>query len=118
MIKSFFCAFCLQWECCIGTDEYDEWLSNHENECQSNHKGSAGKMELDAIIDMFARSVDEYGVKYKYYVEDGDSKTYKVLLDKQPYGKDFQTIKKECVGHVQKRMGIRLRNAKKEKKGF
>ncbi len=30
----------------------------------------------------------------------------------KPYGKDVQIAKKECVGHVQKRLGTRLRKLK------
>lgn len=35
----------------------------------------------------------------------------------EPY-KNFPVLKKECVGHVQKRMGTRLRNLKKNTKGL
>ena len=52
-----------------------------------------------------------YRIKYDYNVGDGDSKVYKAVCDAKPYG-DFIIEKKECVGHVQKRMGIRLRNLK------
>ena len=33
-------------------------------------------MEVDAIKEMFAESVEKYGVKYLNYIGDGDSKTY------------------------------------------
>ena len=118
VIKSSYCAACKLWEKRSGTDAYVEWLNGHEEECRINHEGSAGKMEVDAIIEMFQRSDELYGVKYKYYVGDGDSKTFKSILDKHPYGEEFQVLKKECVGHVQKRMGTRLRNTKKEHKGI
>jgi len=35
------------------------------------------------------------------------------ILDAKPYGDDFAVVKSECVGHVEKRMGSRLRNLKK-----
>ncbi|KAJ8960473.1 hypothetical protein NQ318_013757 [Aromia moschata] len=35
-----------------------------------------------------------------------------------PYDNDPKVMKKECVGHVEKRMGTRLRNAKKTNKGL
>lgn len=118
VIKSSYCAACKLWEPRSGTDEYMDWLENHVDECQANHEGSSGKMEVDAILDMFKRSEDKYGVKYKYYIGDGDSKTFKTILDEKPYGEGFQVIKKECVGHIQKRMGTRLRNVKKNTKGL
>ncbi|KZC10036.1 hypothetical protein WN55_01787 [Dufourea novaeangliae] len=65
---------------------------------------------------MFQRSEKLFGVKYCNYVGDGDTKTFKAILDKQPYGEDFKIIKSECVIHVEKRMGSRLRNIKKTAK--
>jgi len=38
-------------------------------------------------------------------------------LNAEPY-KDLLVTKKECVGHVEKRMGTRLRNVKKNNKGM
>lgn len=57
---------------------------------------------------MFQRPVKN-GVRYRNYIGDGDSKAYSGLVNSKPYGDDFSIVKKECVGHVQKRMGIRLR---------
>ncbi|EFN83912.1 hypothetical protein EAI_07688, partial [Harpegnathos saltator] len=80
--------------------------------CQSNHEGSAGKMEIDSVIEMFKRSLSLYNMKYISYIGDGDSKTFKGLIDAQPY-ENTVVQKKECIDHVQKRMGTRLRNVKK-----
>lgn len=49
------------------------------------------------------------------YIGDGDSKTHKGVVDANPYP-DVQVNKKEDIGHVQKRMGSRLRNLRKAKK--
>lgn len=49
------------------------------------------------------------------YIGDGDTKTFKAILDKKPYD-NVEVMKYECVGHVEKRMGTRLRKVKKEKK--
>lgn len=47
---------------------------------------------------------------------DGDSATFKNLQDAEPYpGITLQ--KKECIGHVQKRMGRQLRDLKQNLKG-
>ncbi|GFU49515.1 uncharacterized protein TNCV_1590611 [Trichonephila clavipes] len=43
---------------------------------------------------------------------DGDTKTFNVLSENKPYGDDHLIQKIECVGHVQKRMGTRLRKLK------
>lgn len=57
-------------------------------------------------------------MKYLFYVGDGDSKTFAAILASKPYGDDVLITKKECVGHVQKHLGIRLRNVRKANKGL
>ncbi|RLU19001.1 hypothetical protein DMN91_009359 [Ooceraea biroi] len=73
-------------------------------------------MEVTAITEMFTASQEKYGVKYGNYIGDGDSKTFKAVVDLNPYGDDFPITKSECIGHIEKRMGSRLRNVKKTKK--
>ncbi|XP_071579129.1 uncharacterized protein [Temnothorax nylanderi] len=116
VIKSSYCQACTVWRKREGTEEYANWYENHQEECASNHDGSAGKMEVDAVKEMFSTSENKYGVKYGNYIGDGDSKTFKAILDLNPYGDDFPVSKNECIGHVEKRIGSRLRNIKKEKK--
>ncbi|EFN88217.1 hypothetical protein EAI_00153, partial [Harpegnathos saltator] len=70
---------------------------------------SAGKMEVDAAVEMFSRSEELHNIRYSSYIGDGDSKTFKGIFESRPYGEDCTVLKKECVGHVQKRMGARLR---------
>lgn len=67
-------------------------------------------MEVSATTEMFARAKDINGVKYIYYVGDGDSKTFKSIAENNPNVK-----KKECIDH--KRLGTRLRNLVKKTKG-
>lgn len=95
------CEFGAQKE---DTEEYAEWVENHKEECAVNHDGSAGKMEVDAVVEMFRRSETLHQVKYTQYIGDGDSKTFKCIIDAKPY-EDFTVLKKECMDHVQKRMG-------------
>lgn len=116
-VKSKYCKECEYWQKKEGTAEYDEWHELHEPYCNANHSGSAGKMEPDAVVQMFSRSESTYNVRYAYYVGDGDSKTFKSIQDAKPYG-NFAVTKKECIGHVQKRLGTRLRNLKKEVKNL
>lgn len=116
-VKCKYCKGCESWKSKEGTAEYEQWYANHINECQSNHEGSSAKMELDSAIEMFARSEALYGMKYVNYVGDGDSKTYKGIVDSHPYN-NCEVKKKECIDHVQKRMGTRLRNLKKKVKGL
>ena len=78
--------------------------SKHTDECNANHEGSAGKIEVDSIVEIFKCSIEKYNVQYRNYVGDGDSKTYTGIMNANPYG-DLKFTKKECIGHVQKRMG-------------
>ena len=70
-------------------------------------------MEInDFAIEMFRRSLENLGVRFLYYVGDGDSKTYTGSIQAAPYG-ETEVTKKECVGHVQKRIGTHLRAYKR-----
>lgn len=33
-------------------------------------------MEVAGVVDMFRSSVPQYGIRYKYYLGDGDSSAY------------------------------------------
>lgn len=45
-----------------------------------NHEGSAAKIEVNGIIEMFKRSEEKYGVKYSHYIGDGDTKTFQTRI--------------------------------------
>ena len=118
IIKSSFCKACSLWTGKQESAEYEEWYTEHEANCGSNHEGSAGKMEVDAVTEMFSRSLGKYGVSYTNYIGDGDSKTFGSIVSSNPYGSSHPIKKRECIGHVQKRMGRRLRDLKKKTKGL
>lgn len=117
LVKSKYCKSCEFWKKKADTEEYKEWFETHEENCQANHEGSAGKMEVDAVTEMFKRSESLHNLRYENYVGDGDSKTFKGIVDSQPY-LHFIVKKKECIDHVQKRAGTRFRNIKKRTKGL
>ncbi|GFX49109.1 uncharacterized protein TNCV_3077271 [Trichonephila clavipes] len=77
-----------------------------------NHNGSAGMMETVGMVRIFQRSLSHRSVRYTSYIGDGDSKTFSSITASNPYGEDITVSKIECVGHVQKRMGTRLRKLK------
>jgi len=116
-VKSKFCKICESWASKEGTTEYDEWKLNHADQCQVNHEGSSAKMEVDGATEMFARSEELHGIRYSSYIGDGDSKTFKGIVESHPYS-NLTVTKKECIDHVQKRMGTRLREVKKKTKGL
>jgi len=116
VVKSSVCKACSAWKNKEDTEEFADWYESHQSECTSNHSGSAGKMEVDSVQEMFNASSQKFGVHYTNYIGDGDSKTFQAILNLNPYGDECPVRKSECVNHVEKRMGTRLRNIKKEKK--
>ena len=65
-----------------------------------NHEGSSGKIELDTMKEMFSTSKEKFGVKYSNYIDDGDSQTFKAILELNAYGDEMTIVKSECIGHV------------------
>lgn len=66
---------------------------------------------------IFERSEEKHKLRYTEYYGDGDSKGFSGV-EKTYIDKGLKVVKKECVGHVQKRVGTALRKLKKEKKGM
>lgn len=112
-VRSSYCKACERWKGQEDTVEFSFWYHMHKENCSANHEGSAGKMEVDGVCEMFVRSPEKFGVRYGYYIGDGDSKTFKMLLNVMPYGEDFTVKKKECVLHVKKRLYKRASEGKK-----
>ena len=116
VVKRSYCQACTQQKKTLNDQEFEEWYEDHKNSCTLNHTGSSGKMQVDSIVEMFLRSIVKFRVKYLNYIDDGDSKTFAGILKMIPYGEDCPVTENECVGHIQKRMGTRLRNKKKAAK--
>lgn len=97
----------------INDAEFVEWYETHKDQCSANHEGSAGKMEVDSIVEIFKRSIEKYNVQYRNYIGDGDSKTYTGIVNAHPYGA-LEVIKKECIGHVTETNGIKTSSISKK----
>ncbi|GFX13531.1 uncharacterized protein TNCV_2192851 [Trichonephila clavipes] len=69
-------------------------------------------MESEGALRIFSRSLPNYNVRYVQYLGDGDSKGFLRVQESNIYGDEFPVEKLECIGHVQKRMGARLRALK------
>ncbi len=92
--------------------KYINWKLKHSLECGPKHVGSSGAMEVGGTMAMYERSVRKNGLRYVSFIGDRDSSTFQTVSDAKPYGNDVLTTKKECVSHVQKRQGTRLRKLK------
>lgn len=87
----------------------------HKSRCIKNYEGASGGMETYATVAIIKRSEEKRGVRYEYFLGDGDSKAHIAVVDSNPYP-DLEVKKLECVGHIQNRMGTRLQNLKAENK--
>ncbi len=110
------CHACSQQQSRLGEDslEFYTWLEGHKKVCQANHDGSSPAMECAGALTLWKRSVDARHLRYTEVISDGDSKTIAVLKENEPYGSGVEIKKHECVGHVGKRLGKRMRAVKKE----
>ena len=114
-IKSKYCFECKarkHWD--KNSERYQIWYDSHQSDCHINHTKPSGSMEVDSVLDIFKRSIESRGRRYTTYV-DGDSSSFAVVRDKMIdiYGDDYNVVKEDCVGHIQKWMGSRLRHYKK-----
>lgn len=69
-------------------------------------------MEVVGVLHMFRQSEASRRVRYRYYLGDGDSAAFPTVIRENLYGPDCPIEKLECVSHVRKRMGTRLRKLK------
>ncbi|GBM10562.1 hypothetical protein AVEN_66204-1 [Araneus ventricosus] len=89
---------------------------NYETSCKSNFRGSSDMMKVKGACNIFKLSLTFHNARYTKYLEDGDSKAFEAIAKENIYGDEFQVEKLECIGHVMKRMGSRLRRLKEKMK--
>ncbi|GFT98475.1 uncharacterized protein TNCV_3951491 [Trichonephila clavipes] len=104
---------CDRWKSLKYGTAYQEWKKSHEPYCVKNHSGSSNKMEVEGMKRIFKRSLLERNAKYVKYIGDDDTKTFPEQQNTVSY--NLEEI--ECVGHIQKRMGARLRRLKLVNRG-
>ena len=61
-------------------------------------------MEGAGAVEIFCHSVEKHDLIYSEYLGDGDTSSFKEVINSDPYT-NYNTVvtKLECVGHVQKR---------------
>ncbi|GFW52322.1 uncharacterized protein TNCV_3078941 [Trichonephila clavipes] len=91
--------------------------TKHLQNCKRNFEGYSGKMEVAGALSIFQRSQSLYNVRYTKYLGDGDSKAFTSIVENKVYGDHCSVEKLECIGHVMKRMGTRLRRLKTKMRG-
>lgn len=58
-----------------------------------------GKVEVDAVIEMFQQLESLHELKFENYLGDCDSKRFNAMLDSQPYAGTLQ-LKRKNASHV------------------
>lgn len=87
--------------------QYAIWKANHI--CQKNTESKSGHMEVEAAVTLFERSILRHGLRYTTMLCDGDSRSFRAIVEASVYG-FIPVTKEDCINHVQKRMGTALRN--------
>ena len=79
------CKSCEAWECKKEMDIVDrnDWKVRHV--CSINHTGSAGALKVVGMQKMFSRSVNLHGVRYTFYIGDGDTKSLDQICKSDSY---------------------------------
>ena len=95
------------------SEEYNHWMETHGPKCNANFDRSAKAMEAAGAVGIWQRSLEKHNLRYVDFVGDGDSSSHRDVVRSDPYG-DVEVQKIECVGHIQKRMGGRLRKKKRD----
>ena len=69
-------------------------------------------MEASDIVRIFQKPVENLKLCFTTYIGDEHTNAYPTVVKAEPYP-NKQIVKGECVGHLQKRVGGRLRKFKK-----
>ena len=109
-VKTKDCKACQYWKGKSGP-KAEKFHTIHK--CPLNHTKSSRAMEADGVLECFRTSVIERQLRYLTYIGDGDTKSYQNVTSANPYP-GYHIEKAECVGHVQKRVGTRLRKFKSD----
>ncbi|XP_064485416.1 uncharacterized protein LOC135397751 isoform X2 [Ornithodoros turicata] len=89
-VRNKFCTLCAS--CKAGS-------SPKKHLCFKNWESSSTSTEKDIVVEGFRRSIELHGVKYLQLIADGDSSTYKSILEAAPY--QHQVVQKiGCRNHL------------------
>lgn len=67
-------------------------------------------MESEGLVDGFRKSLSMHNLIYKQMIADGDSSVHRKLIESLPYGSNNLIEKVECINHVLRNYGNRIRD--------
>ncbi|XP_063537724.1 uncharacterized protein LOC134747088 [Cydia strobilella] len=85
--------------CVICTRAKKKGVVPRVHKCTKNHFGSSTSMEQAILVEGFKQSIKDRNLIYKTLIADGDSSTYKNILESRPYP-DVPIQKIECTNHL------------------
>lgn len=85
--------------CVICARAHTKKLTPKRHDCTKNHFGSSTSMEQAILVEGFKCSIQERNLIYNVLIADGDSSTYKSILESRPYP-DVPIQKIECTNHL------------------
>lgn len=100
----------------MNSQAYIDWMESHGPKCTANFDKSSKAMKAQSAIDMWGRSIEKHKLRYVDFVGDGNCSSHRDVVKSKPYGDEVAVRKVECVGHIQKRMGGKLRRKKRDMK--
>ena len=98
-------------------EDYAVFIENHAD-CTINFTGTSQAMEGAIAVDLWNRSIPRNQLVYSTYIGDGDSSSFKRVVESKPYGSREVVRKEECLGHVQKRLKKNLVKKSKTSPGI
>nr|XP_033323545.1 uncharacterized protein LOC117218921 [Megalopta genalis]XP_033323546.1 uncharacterized protein LOC117218921 [Megalopta genalis]XP_033323547.1 uncharacterized protein LOC117218921 [Megalopta genalis] len=104
-------------KCAICSNAAKRGVEPRKHVCFKNwgQNETSTKMESDAIVEGFTTSIQNRGLVYSVLIADGDSSSYKKILDCDPYKAEMVRVKKiECTNHMLRRFCGKLREAAKK----
>ncbi|KAK8718673.1 hypothetical protein OTU49_013833 [Cherax quadricarinatus] len=92
-----FCFLCVYFDLRfknkkICKEKYEQLKEEHKSKCYKNFTGSSGKMEVEATILIWQRSLAKE-LRYKTVVCDGDNSTYKGLVELNDGAAPYPNVK-------------------------
>lgn len=101
--------------CLVCARAKKQELAPKDHICFKNYDGASSAMEADIISEGFKSSVEMYGIIYARMIGDGDSSTYKKVLEAKPYDHLNHIVEKiECRNHILRNFCNKLRALVKE----
>lgn len=85
--------------CIICSRAANKLVTPPEHLCNANHSGSSTSMEKAVIVEGFRNSVETHNLVYAKLIADGDSSTFKNILESRPYP-NVTVEKIECSNHL------------------